>query len=153
MTEAIDVIAVRIEHLGQMGVLSLNQDVYRLRHRRVSFVPDVPDCLDHFNQAVHLLRCGRIIQFSISRWVSSYHDRLAIVRHRLPKFFRHERHDWVEELQGLIQDVAKNVLGIGLFFCGPVIQLLLGHFNVPVTEVVPDKVVKRPTNFTEFKLL
>ena len=73
------------------------------------------------------------------------------MRHRQPDLFGYERHDRVHQTQRLIKHVAQDVLSIVLELFIRTIQIFLGHFDVPVTKIVPNEIVKSTSGFAEFK--
>jgi hypothetical protein len=73
------------------------------------------------------------------------------MRHRQPNFFGDERHDRVHQTQRLIKHVAQDVLSIVLELFIGTIQIFLGHFDVPVTKIVPNEIVKSTSGFAKFK--
>ena len=69
------------------------------------------------------------------------HQRLALVRQRLPYLLGDERHERVDKLEYLGQHVEQHLLSgaLGLAVVG--VEALLGHLDVPVAVAVPDKVI------------
>src|SRR5208337_1581874 len=59
---------------------------------------------------------------------------------RLPEFLGYKRHERMEQAQQLIEAMHQYEAG-GVLILTAAPQRLLGQFDVPVTELVPDEII------------
>jgi hypothetical protein len=71
----------------------------------------------------------------------------------LPDLFGDKGHVGVKELEGLIQAVDQGLLGDAPSGCIVMIQIRFDQLQIPVAELMPDKVVDNLSPLVESVLL
>ena len=115
--------------------------MHLLRRRNVHLVAAGTDGGDGLDDGLHrLLLGGEAGLFVVLRPLGE-HQELALVRKRLPDLLRDERHERVQELERLDEDIAEDVLCVlarGLILA---VEAVLRQLDEPVAVVVPDEVI------------
>ena len=107
----------------------------------VHFLAKITDLHNHVNQGLHLLLCRDVGQFRPIPRKFLNCQRMAVMRQTLPEFLGNERHEGMQQTQGLIEYEDQEVAGeIRLPILVLVGNLRFDKLDIPVAKLVPEKV-------------
>ena len=130
-----------LECVGGFLVFGDQDYVYHCMGGDSHLTPDIAYTGDHPHDALHFLRCFVIDQLRPHLRIVGLHDALTCMGELLPDLLGDKGHVGVEELEGFIQDVHQGLLGYSPSDFIGMIEIELDQLQVPVTQLVPDKVV------------
>ena len=112
------------------------------RRRHVHFGTAVAHGTDGIHHATHfnavLLKAERRVVFG----PFGDHDGIALMRQRLPDFFRDKRHERMQELQCIGHDPHQHLAGTLRGLLVLALHADFGDLDIPVAEIIPQKVIE-----------
>ncbi|MNW57083.1 hypothetical protein D3C74_348590 [compost metagenome] len=141
---------VTLNDAGRLSTICFDQQLDLFAHRHVHFCTNVSNCTNGIHEQVHLGNSLWILESRIIYRPCCQCNGLTFMWQMLPDLFGDVWHKRMNQAHRLIQHISQHGL---CFLLGNRIFPIEGQFsklNVPITQVIPDKVIQHTTCFPKF---